>query len=275
MDWNREQRLRAIEILIHWQGSMNSSDLSAAFGISRNHAILDIQKYLSLYPENIRYNRTVRAYQKTESFQFHIARGDVDEYIDHVARMRTPVHISIERLAPHHSQLKVDVVAVLLDCIRNQKGASILYASMNRPEGTKRVIYPHSIIDNGYRWHVRAYCENRKEFRDFNLGRIMGSPKITDNTPSHALTTKDKLWQKIVQIDICANPNLSSNQKKVVEYEFNMEKGHLILHTRACLLHYMLQRYQIDSEHLDNPDSHQLLAIKNSNRVKRYLFGNQ
>jgi len=32
MDWHRQQRLRSIEIILHWQGRLNTGDLIAANG---------------------------------------------------------------------------------------------------------------------------------------------------------------------------------------------------------------------------------------------------
>lgn len=273
MDWGKEQRLRAIEIIVHWQGRLNTGDLIAAFGISRNHASLDIKEYILNFPENIQYNPSARAYLKTKAFKLHLTEGSVDEYIDHISRMKTQPHVPIEKLAPHHSRLKAEVVSQLLNGICRQKGLSVLYASMTRPEGAKRTIYPHSIVDTGFKWHVRAYCENRKEFRDFNLGRILGVPEVMERTPKHAMVIKDKLWRKMVPIHLCANPNLSDNQKQVIESEFDMKRGKLTVHSRACLVHYILQRYQIDSECLDTPLATQLLAVESPETITPYLFG--
>jgi len=273
MDWAKEQRLRAIEIVGYWQGQMNSRDLVNTFGISQNHANLDIKEYKSRHPENFIYNASKRAYLRTDSFKLHLSDGSIDEYIDHVSRMTSQqMHVPIERLAPHHARLKPDVVATILDCVRHQKGLSIQYASMNRPRGTKRTIYPHSIVDTGFRWHVRAYCEDRKEFRDFNLGRILGIPEPVGEAPTYAMVNEDKAWQKMVKIKLRANPNLSDNQRQVIESEFDMKRKSLTVQCKACLIHYMLQMFQIDSECLDSPPITQLLAVDSPESIQPYLF---
>jgi len=272
MDWAKEQRLRAIEIVGYWQGQMNSRSLVEAFGISQNHANLDIKEYKSRYPKNFIYNASKRTYLRSDSFKLHLSEGSIDEYINHVSRMTSQMHTSIERLAPHHTQLKPDVVAPILDCIRLQKGLSIQYASMNRPKGTERTIYPHSIVDTGFRWHVRAYCEDRKEFRDFNLGRILGITEQVGSAPTCAMVNKDKAWQKMVKIKLRANPNIPDNQRLVIESEFDMKRNSLIVQCRGCLVHYMLQRYQIDSKCLDSPPTTQLLAVDSPESIQPYLF---
>jgi len=274
MDWHRQQRLRAIEIITYWHGRLNTGDIIAAFGISRIQASKDIKEYVSNFPGNIYYSPSDRAYLKAKPFKLHLTIGSVDEYIDHISRMSTrTADTPIERLSPHYRHLKPEVVSLVLQSIRDQKGLSVVYASMNRPEGKRRTVHPHSLVDTGFRWHIRAFCDDRQEFRDFNLGRIIGEPEVLDSTPKYALLNKDKFWSKKVSFSLVPNPALSDNQKKVVEAEFDIKRGGLIVTTRACLVHYLLQRYQIDSDNLENPESTQLLAVMNPDEIKPYLFG--
>jgi len=273
MDWHRQQRVRAIEIITYWHGRLNTSDIIAAFGISRIQASKDIKEYTSQFPDNITYSLSDRTYLKNKSFKLHLTKGRIDEYIDHISRMSTNItDIPIERLSLHYRHLKPEVVSHVLQSIKNKKGLSIVYASMSRPEGIERVIYPHSLVDTGYRWHIRAYCDDNQEFRDFNIGRILGIPKLQGVLPKFASRNNDLQWNKTIRFSLIPNPSLSSNQKKVVEVEFGIEKGALIVTTRACLTHYLLQRYQIDSQNLKKPELNQLLAVMNPNVIKPYLF---
>jgi len=273
MDWHRQQRLRAIEIITYWHGRLNTSDLTAAFGISRNQASNDIKEYVITFPGNIYYSPSDRAYLKVNPFKLHLTTGSMDEYIDHISRMSERTATPIEKLSPHYRHLKPKVVALVLQSIREQKGLSVIYASMNRPEGKKRTIHPHSLVDTGFRWHIRAFCDDRQEFRDFNLGRILGDPEVMNLSSKYVLASNDKQWNKKVHISLIANPTLSDNQRKVVEAEFDIKREGLFVTTRACLIHYLLQRYQVDSSNLGNPEITQLLAVMNPDEIKPYLFG--
>jgi len=273
MDWHRQQRLRSIEIILHWQGRLNTGDLIAAFGISRIQASKDIKEYRTAYPDNLHYNLSRRAYLRSDAFSPHLIRGTVDEYLDHIARMSIDgASDAIERMAPHYSVLKREVVSVLFNSILNRRGVSIEYASMTHPEGAPRIIYPHSMINTGFRWHVRAYCDKRKGFRDFNLGRILETPTNTASAPGAAAIENDSQWNRIVDITLIPNAALSGSQQRLLEKEFDMVDGRLVIHSRASLVHYMLQRYQIDPERLDNPPATQLLAVKDSRSVAKFLF---
>jgi len=274
MDWHKQQRIRSIEIITYWHGRLNTGDIIAAFGISRIQASKDIKEYISQFPNNITYNLSERAYLKNKSFKLHFTKGAIDEYIDHISRMSSGFSESpIERVSLHYRYLKPEVVAFILNAIRSKKGLSIVYASMNRPEGKERIIYPHSLVDTGFRWHIRAFCDDNGEFRDFNIGRILGVPDLLYEAPKQALLKKDKLWNKKIQFSLVPNPELSDNQKTVVESEFDIKKSGLTVTTRACLVNYLLQRYQIDSDNLEHPESTQLLAVMNPDEIKPYLFG--
>ncbi|MDX8413253.1 MAG: WYL domain-containing protein [Mariprofundales bacterium] len=275
MDWQGQQRQRSIEIILHWQGRLNTGDLIAAFGISRIQASKDITTYRNTYPENMHYDLSKRAYLRASTFQLFQIKGTVDEYLDHIARMSIGgTAEAIARIRPHNSVLQREIISCVLNAIigKEKQGISILYASMRQPEGSQRVIHPHSIIDTGFRWHVRAYCENRQAFRDFNLGRIMQPPIKAGTAPDCATIEFDTEWNRIVTFALIANPALSQAQQHLLEKEFDMKHGEFTLNARASLLHYTLQRYQVDPEQIKQPPTTQLLAVKEPDAVQAFLF---
>jgi len=275
MDWQGQQRQRSIEIILHWQGRLNTGDLIAAFGISRIQASKDITTYRNTYPENMHYDLHKRTYLRASTFQLHQIKGTVDEYLDHVTRMSIGgTAEAISRIYPHHNLLRREIIAGVLNAIigKEKRGISIAYASMTHPEGSSRIIYPHSIIDTGFRWHVRAYCEKRQAFRDFNLGRILQPPTKAEVAPPYAAIAHDSGWHGIVPLILEPNPTLSSAQRQLLEREFDMSDGELLLQTRAALVHYTLQRYQIDPEQLQQPPTTQLLTLKSIDTVREFLF---
>src|SRR5690606_18739943 len=73
--------------------------------------------------------------------------------------------------------VRPEIVREILRACRTQTSVKILYASMTNPVWSERVISPHTLVYTGFRWHVRAYCHKRGEFRDFILSRIDRTPK--------------------------------------------------------------------------------------------------
>lgn len=274
MEWYKRQRLRGIEIVLYWQCRLNTSDIINAFGISRIQASSDIKQYILSYPGIMYYDRQKKAYIKSGAFKPRLSRGTVDEYIDHISRMNTPhERLSIESLTPHYRQLHPEIASTVLQAIRKKVGVQIVYGSMSNPQGSSRVIYPHSLVDTGFRWHIRAYCANRESFRDFNLGRIVGDTSLVDAGGTHTTLEYDEQWGTEVKLQLKANPLLNKHQQQLVEAEFGIKRGSLFVSARACLVAYELQRYQIDLTCLESPPKTQLLVVANHEALTSYLFG--
>jgi len=273
MDWHKQQRLRAIEIIVYWHEKLNTKDIINAFGISRIQASKDIKHYIQAYPGNMYYSLTDRAYLKAKPFTLHLSQGSFEEYLDHSSRMKTPSeHFHVEALTSHYKPLNPAILSKVLQAIHAQKGLTLCYGSMSSPDGKTRIIYPHALIDTGFRWHVRAYCKEREAFRDFNLGRILNMPEVTKSFLQESSSQNDKAWNEQISLIIQANPALNPKQQVLIENEFAIKKKTLVVKTRACLVHYTLQRYQIDSTSLVSPPQNQMLVLNNYEQISKHLF---
>lgn len=49
----QHSRLRFIDFILHWEGQLQNKQLVAQFGISRQQAWQDLQRYAELYPANL------------------------------------------------------------------------------------------------------------------------------------------------------------------------------------------------------------------------------
>jgi predicted DNA-binding transcriptional regulator YafY len=87
----------------------------------------------------------------------------------------------------------------ILECIREGVSIEIHYQSLSSPASGWRRITPHALASDGLRWHVRAYCHTKEEFRDFVLGRIMD---IRDKQTSEILGAADTEWNEFVNVTI-------------------------------------------------------------------------
>ncbi|MXP72880.1 WYL domain-containing protein [Pseudomonas aeruginosa] len=67
--------------------------------------------------------------------------------------------------------------------VRRETGLRIVYRSMSTPTGSERIVYPHSLIRAPRRWHMRVWCEEKKSFRDFTLGRIATTEPLGTPAP--------------------------------------------------------------------------------------------
>jgi hypothetical protein len=64
-----EQRLRFIDLMLDTYGTFNRITAEDFFGISTPQVSLDIAAYIEVAPQNIEYNRQLKAYVRTAQFQ--------------------------------------------------------------------------------------------------------------------------------------------------------------------------------------------------------------
>jgi predicted DNA-binding transcriptional regulator YafY len=67
----------------------------------------------------------------------------------------------------------------------------VRYQSTSAPEARWRWLSPHALGFDGARWHARAWCHSRNEFRDFVLTRFLDVGEIE---PSGANPADDLGW---------------------------------------------------------------------------------
>ncbi len=243
-------RLRAIELLAYWEGRLVTNRLMGWFGISRQQASSDIKNYLHHHnPQSLYHDPSVKAYVPVGDFRPVLTTGHISEYLDLISGLvgesiavtfESENFLAAVRLPDR--TVRPEVVREILRACRNQSSLKILYASMENPVWTERVISPHTLVYTGFRWHVRAYCHRHNEFRDFILSRIDRIPKPTSD-PAPPLAN-DIRWQEQLLLTLIPNPKLSVEQKALVERDFGMPDGRLQIYVRKALAHYSLQRYQ-------------------------------
>ena len=123
---------------------------------------------------------------------------------------------------------------------------------------------PHALVHDGYRWHVRAYCHKRKDFRDFLLSRVIQAQKDDHDIECNY---KDAAWNKMVEVVIIAHPELRPAQRRLIESDYAMVNGEVRLECRQALLHYLLFQLNLtDAQAIQRPEAVQL-ALKNPDEI--------
>lgn len=69
---------------------------------------------------------------------------------------------------------------------------------------------PHALVDNGLRWHVRAYDRLRDKFSAFVINRISRVLLLTDSrVGSKEAKDSDIQWNRIVEMHLVPHPQLA------------------------------------------------------------------
>ena len=246
--WGQERRLEFIDSRLLWEGRVNRSDLVTFFGISVPQASLDLAKYRELAPQNAVYDGTEKAYVAANSFVPVFARFSAEGYLGRILAVelgnieinstflgwRPPVGVVRD------PSRKIDpvILRAILGAVREHRTVQADYQSMSSPAPTSRRFTPHAIAFDGFRWHVRAFCQIHNDYRDFVLARIS---RISVEESSPIDGSGDSEWNREIEALIIPNPELSAAQKLAIESDYGMENGRLVLRTREALLFYLLR----------------------------------
>lgn len=264
----RDHRLRIMEGVLAWEGEIGNARVRKLFGLQPVQASRLLAEFRSLMGDRIVEDSKAKV---LKTFEPDGIETDIslDEYVRQTHTGEGTATCIVDARIDL-TQVKPVVFALLRKAALNGTGVVISYASMTNPSYEERTIFPHSIVHVGRRWHTRAWCTRRGEFRDFTLGRIR-SASFTVEQASQTLE-KDHAWNQIVMLELAAHRKLSVQQQQVVRNEYFNGAAERQLPVRACLSQYVIQdlRAAIDPER-DVPPEFQIEII-NAEQLKAMLF---
>ncbi len=243
-----ESRLEHIEFVLLFRGSISRQDLIEAFGIGEAAATRDFRQYKESCPGNMQLNSVTKRWEiQVDSFK---------PYFKHraqsvLSRLRGQKYsellgLSFATGAPRLSLPNVDVLACVTRAIANKKAIRVRY--MHASGSCKNIeIAPHSLVDNGIRWHVRAFDRSRQTFWDFVLGRMSNATVIPDPISDTESVDADHQWNRIVKLELAPHPSSENLQNpKAIEFEYGMQDGFIIQEVRAANAGYWLRLWNVD-----------------------------
>jgi WYL domain len=144
------------------------------------------------------------------------------------------------------------------------------YRSMRTPEPHQRTVEPHSLVQAGRRWHMRGFCIETGDFRDFVLGRI-AKISITDQKGETSVTD-DAKWIAVVKVRIQAHPRLTPNQQDLVRSEYFDGTAARVHSCRGALLPYFVQELRLALDVSKELPPEYQMAVENVEEVRKWLF---
>jgi len=211
---NRIDRLNALRILLESRRLITAQEIAVHFGLSLRTIYRDIASLqeagIAIEGEaGIGYSLSRHAqlspvtFQPTEAISLLLAAKVVERHLDsyHTAifanairkiRAALPSHEkdSLERLEgkialpdygiPRKGPLNPDALQPIQAALLQGSQLRIEYAAGSRTETSTRTVVPIGILFYGGYWHMIAYCEMRKDYRDFRIDRIR---ELTDQGP--------------------------------------------------------------------------------------------
>ena len=245
--WFSQQRLRFIEARLFWHGRVNRSDLVDHFAIHRSVASEDLAEYRRVAPRNAVYDRRSKAYRAGRGFLPVFGPPALVGLLAHsvlgdgLPSPGTP----FETVAIPGRSADPVVARNVIAAAQRGFALKVFYRSMDTPAGRWRWIEPHSLVFDGFRWHVRAYCRERGEFRDFVLGRMERADETGVQTVD---PDSDAHWQETIEVEIQPHRELTVEQAELVALDYCMDSGRARFSCRRALLWYALVNLGLDEE---------------------------
>lgn len=174
---NRQERLAFIELNLLFVGTITRKTLKERFQISDAAATRDLIDYQKYSPDNCTYDNKLKAYlynQRSFTQQFEI---DVNVALLELTGQRQSLTQKTHEQCLSSETLemitkpKVEIVSAITRSMASAIPIEIEYYSV-RSGKRRAVIIPHSVVNNGERWHFRAYDREKDLFSDFVITRI-------------------------------------------------------------------------------------------------------
>lgn len=278
--WAARQRLQFIEIMAYYTGVVTRSDVVQAFGISDAAATKDLKLYSDLAPDNLIYRHNLFGFTPAEGFREVFADLEPANVLPLIAGNLataggpyedTPVYgVSVETLPLPNRLPDKPVLAQILRAIKaGSKLEAVYYSLSDRDHRDPRILEPHSLVNTGLRWHIRAYSEDTYDFRDFVLSRFVDARKL-DNAAESSMQYDDD-WTEIVTLQLTPHPRLEPQKRMSLMIDYRGENDIIRLPVRRALIGYVLQRLTVDTsrDHSLNPSAYQL-ALLNRDEIEPF-----
>ncbi|GAD22624.1 WYL domain-containing protein [Acidovorax sp. MR-S7] len=245
----QRDRLAFIELRVRFVGEIRRQDLVARFGIQSAAATRDLALYKELSPGNIDYDPKGKAYVLGPDFRpiFDFPPERVLSWLTQGFGDGEPMRLKAWVASESPSRLThpdLDVLASVTRAIHLGCPLGVEYYSISSG-CTEREVVPFALIDNGLRWHVRAFDRKSQEFRDFVITRIK-NPVVLKGQPvaAHEMSDQDIQWTRIVELELIPHPD--QPRPEITQMDYAMTGGSIRMRVRAAVAGYMLLRWSVD-----------------------------
>ncbi|MDD5472054.1 MAG: WYL domain-containing protein [Sideroxydans sp.] len=245
----QRDRLAFVELRVRFVGEIRRQDLVSRFGIQSAAATRDLALYKDLAPGNIDYDSKGKSYVLGAHFQsvFDFPPERVLSWLTQGFGDGEPMLLKAWVVSERPTRLThpdLDVLASVTRAMHQECPLQIEYHSISSGQ-SEREIVPFALLDNGLRWHVRAFDRKSQEFRDFVITRIKRpiSLKGTSVVP-HETSNQDIQWTRIVELELVPHPD--QPHPEITEMDYELQNGVLRIKLRAATAGYILRQWSVD-----------------------------
>jgi len=243
----QRERLAFIDFCLYYFGQVTKADLLRQFATGSASCTRDFALYRELAPDNLELRHQTKRYHITSSFQplFNHEPETILSRLSQgmgegITQLSPPGEHCVDAIRLIHPAS--DTIAALMRAISGKRALSVRYVSLSSGE-TERELVPHVLVNNGHRWHVRAYDRRQGAFRDFVTNRFLQIREL-DDAPISEQREADSAWQRHLTLRLKPHPGLT--HPRAIELDYGMQGGELTLRVREALVGYLLLQWRVD-----------------------------
>ncbi|WP_345197245.1 WYL domain-containing protein [Kistimonas scapharcae] len=250
-------RRRLIDMYLTYLGYCNRQDLISQIDIGTATASRDFQTYKAAYPKNLLLNQNKKRYEATPEFTAAYEH-DIPSVLTFLTTETWPIEHKNPGFGCQHQfslphGMNQNYVSAITRAIANHRAVDVSYCSANSGT-THRRIHPHAIMTNGLYWYTRAYDEDKREFRNFRLSRLLETKDALD--APYIGQESDRSWVHLVTITIAPHPN-HQNTKAFLS-DLGLEGKPLInIRTSEAMTGFLLSSLRVDCSESQKMDHNQ------------------
>lgn len=245
----QQERLSYIDFKLYFLGELRRADITDRFGMAPAGATRDIAQYREIAPDHLYLDMSTKVYRATASFVplfehqpqrvlSALSQGfgeGIGEPGQPMVRCEVPMLLSLPKLS---------VLAPISRALNRRKAVQIRYLSVDSGK-SEREIVPLALVNNGLRWHVRAFDRKNHDFRDFVLTRIHEATELDNSIVSREENSEaDAQWTRIIELDLVPHPAFP--QPEAVLADYDMPNGVLHIKVRAVHAGYLMRLWSVD-----------------------------
>ena len=244
----QRERLAFIDFSLQYFGHVARNDLIQRFKTGLAASTRDFSTYRELAPDNLQLVHQTKNYHRTQQFK-PLFNHDPEVILTSLSRgFGNGISNGIQPSEQCFDAVRLihpdpDIIAALMRAIHNKQPVKCDYVSVTSGEALREIV-PHAIVNNGHRWHVRAYDRKHQQFRDFVCTRFTSVQLLNSDINTVEGRQYDQQWHTMVTLTLVPHPSIE--QALAIEMDYDMLNGHLSLTCRAALVGYLLRQWQVD-----------------------------
>lgn len=262
----QQERLAFIDFCLQFFGQVARADLISHFNTGLASGTRDFTLYKKLAGANLILKHETKQYYRTANFK-PLFQYDAETVLAHLrqgfgngvaAGINSNNHCfdAIRLIHPNS-----EIIASLMRAIQQQQAIDCSYVSLSSGESQRQLV-PHAIVNNGHRWHVRAFDRRSAQFRDFVCTRFISISLLEVDIAPQESVSSDVQWNNLLTLQLIPHSKLRYPQ--AIELDYAMRNGILTLPVREALLGYLMRQWHVDCSADQSLDPRQYpLALAN------------